>query len=240
MDEVGVVSYCDLTANVRIEFAGGGYIINPGNINEFIQNCTEKYPDRFYCFTMSEFARPVSEPLFEDHVRFVDEFIKTLQQHVEKGAKGLKVLKELGLHYRIPNGALIFCDDERLFPIWEEAAKLKIPVLIHQTDPTGFFEPVNPENEHYESLIKYPTWSFADSRISSQAYSSAKARKPDQPTSQHYFYFTAFANMPENISYVSRLLDENPNVYIDFSAGLMNWVDNPILRGNFLSGTRTG
>ena len=218
MDEVGVVSYCDLTANVKIEFAGGGYIINPGNINEFIQNCTEKYPGRFYCFTMSEFARPVSEPLFEDHVRFVDEFIKTLHKHVELGAKGLKVLKELGLHYRDSSGALVFCDDARLFPIWEEAAKLKIPVLIHQTDPTGFFEPVNPENEHYESLIKYPTWSFADSRFPRKPILLHKQENLIKQHRDTTFILPHFANMPENISYVSRLLDENPNVYIDFSA----------------------
>ncbi len=35
-----------------------------------------------------------------------------------------------------------------------------MPVLIHQADPYGFFEPVIPENEHYESLIKFPSWSF--------------------------------------------------------------------------------
>ena len=31
MDEVGVISYCDLTGNVHIEFSGGGYMISPGN-----------------------------------------------------------------------------------------------------------------------------------------------------------------------------------------------------------------
>ena len=46
-------------------------------------------------------------------------------------------------------------------------ARLKIPVLIHQADPSGFFEPVTPENEHYESLIKYPSWSFADPKYPS-------------------------------------------------------------------------
>ena len=80
---------------------------------------------------------------------------------IRQGAKGLKILKELGLHYRDSAGNLIQCDDQA-FPIWEEAGRLKMPVLIHQADPAGFFEPVTPENEHYESLIKYPSWSFAD------------------------------------------------------------------------------
>ena len=162
MDEVGVVSYCDLTGNVRIEFSGGGYVIKPGNISDFIENCSLKYPGRFYCFTMADFAQPSNKPLFYDHKRFVNECIETLNEHVQKGAKGLKILKELGLHYRDSSGNLINCDDTRLFPIWEEAGRLKIPVLIHQADPSGFFEPVTPENEHYESLKKYPSWSFVD------------------------------------------------------------------------------
>ena len=73
MDEVGVVSYCDVTGNVMIEFAGGGYRIKPGDINGFIENCSSKYPGRFYCFTMSAFAHPADTPLFSDHKRFVDE-----------------------------------------------------------------------------------------------------------------------------------------------------------------------
>jgi hypothetical protein len=47
MDEVGVVSYCDLTANARIAWAGGGYQIQPGDFQEFITNCVHRFPGRF-------------------------------------------------------------------------------------------------------------------------------------------------------------------------------------------------
>jgi predicted TIM-barrel fold metal-dependent hydrolase len=218
LDEVGVVQYCDLTANVKIEFSGGGYVIHPGSINDFFQHCAEKYPDRFYCFTMSDFAHPASKPLFTDHRQFTDEFIETLHEHVKLGAKGLKVLKELGLHYLDQDGNIIFCDDERLFPIWEEAAKLNIPVLIHQSDPTGFFEPVVPENEHFESLRKYPGWSFADSRFPRKQELLLKQENLIRQHRNTTFILPHFANMAENIAYVSRLMDENPNVYLDFSA----------------------
>jgi predicted TIM-barrel fold metal-dependent hydrolase len=218
MDEVGVIGYCDLTANVRIEFSQGGYVIHPGNIADFTEHCAGKYPRRFYCFTMANFAKPTGKPLFEDDKRFVEECIETLHSHVGQGAKGLKILKELGLHYRDSKGALIHSNDPRLAPIWEEAARLNIPVLMHQADPSGFFEPVTPENEHYESLRKYPTWSFADPK-----YPRKKdlLRLRDDLIRQHpntTFILPHFANYPENILYVSKLLDENPNVYIDFSA----------------------
>jgi len=220
MNTLGVACYSDLTGNVRIEFSEGGYTIRPGNISDFFSHCAEKYPGRFYCFTMSEFARPAGPPLFEDHRHFVKECIETLKAHVMQGAKGLKVLKELGLHHRDPEGELIGVDDPRLFPIWEEAGRLRIPVLIHQADPTGFFEPVTPDNEHYESMVKYPSWSFADPKFPRK---KELLDRRDRLIRQHpntIFILPHCANHAENIGYVSRLLSENPNVYIDFSARL--------------------
>jgi hypothetical protein len=220
LDETGVISYCDLTGNVRIEFAGGGYVIQPGDITEFFENCSSRYPGRFYCFTMANFAAPVDKPLFREPGKFVDDFIATLNDHHRKGARGLKVLKELGLRYRDSGGSLIDCNDPRLFPVWEEAGRLRMPVLIHQADPSGFFEPVTPENEHYESLKKYPSWSFADPRYPRK---TELLKRRDELIRQHpgtTFILPHFANYAENIGYVSDLLDTCPNVFIDFSARL--------------------
>ena len=68
MDEVGVISYCDLTGNVRIEFSEGGYVISPGKLSDFMDNCATKYPGKFYCFTMSNFAESAKKPLFTDSI----------------------------------------------------------------------------------------------------------------------------------------------------------------------------
>ncbi len=218
MDTVGVCCYADLTGNVHIEFSEGGYVIKPGNISDFFTSCEEKYPGRFYCFTMADLAHPAGEPLFYDDQKFVEGFIQTLRAHVGLGAKGLKVLKELGLHFRDSGKELIHVDDPRLFQIWEEAGKLQIPVLIHQADPSGFFEPVTPENEHYGSLVKYPSWSFAGPEFPRK---QELLKRRDRLVKQHpgtTFILPHFANHAENIGYVSQLLTENPNVYIDFSA----------------------
>jgi predicted TIM-barrel fold metal-dependent hydrolase len=220
MDETGIVSYCDLTSNVHIEFAGGGYVITPGNISDFFSHCVEKYPNRFYGFTMANFARSANEPLFDDVYVFLEECIRTLREHVAAGAKGLKILKELGLHHHDSKGKLINVDDPRLAPIWEEAANLNIPVLVHQADPSGFFDPLTPENEHFDSLSKYPSWSFADPKFPRKA---DLIRRRDNLVKSHRnttFILPHVANYAENLQYVSTLLDENPNVYIDFSARL--------------------
>ncbi len=218
MDEVGVVSFCDLTANTTVAWIDGGYQITPADIADFFTNFAGPCPKRFYGFTMATFAASTTEPLFADAGDFVRKTIDILTQHVQMGARGLKLTKELGLLHRDANGDLINIDDPRLGDIWETAADLGIPVLLHQSDPAGFFHPTTPENEHFSTLDKYPAWSFADAKFPRK---EEILQRRDNLVNRHKrttFILAHMANWPENLAYVSRLLDDNPNVYIDFSA----------------------
>ena len=157
--------------------------------------------------------------MIDDYGEFVARCCATLRDHVARGARGLKLLKELGLRFRDTTGALVRVDDDRLAPIWEECARLSVPVLMHQSDPIGFFEPVTPENEHYESLLKYPEWQFHD-RTRFPAKEELLARR-DRVIAAHpgtTFILPHVANLPENLAAVSQFLAEHPNVWIDFSA----------------------
>ena len=218
MDAVGVACCCDLTTSVRLQWAGGGYVFSPGRIDDFFERTGIRYPHRFYGFTTATLARPVTGPLVTHYHAFVEETVAMLRDHVARGARGLKVLKELGLHYRDGDGNLVHVDDERLAPIWEEAGRLGIPVLIHQSDPYGFFEPVTPDNEHYDSMQKYPSWSFADPNFPRKA---ELLERRDRLVRNHpgtTFMLPHVANYAEDLAYVGKLLDENQNVFIDFSA----------------------
>jgi len=219
MDECGIVSYCDLTSNISLKMKDGGYELEAGDFNKFLTQ-TQRHPGRFFGFTTATFNRPADKPLFEDAKEFVKNTIQTLNEHVKAGAKGLKILKELGLHYRDSSGELINFDDERLAPIWEECARLGVPVLAHQSDPCAFFESPTLENEHFESLKKYYSWSFADKKFPRK---SELLERRDRVVKRHpdtIFMLPHVANFAENLEYVSRLLEENSNVYIDISARL--------------------
>lgn len=217
MDAVGVVAYCDLTSNVAIAWADGGYTIGQGDIEEFYRNVAP-YARRFYGFTTATFAQPADKPLYTDVDSFVEKTIVLLRQHVQRGARGLKILKELGLRYRDGNGDLVKVDDPKLAPIWDECGKLGVPVLIHQSDPVGFFEENTPENEHHDSLLKYPTWSFSDSKFPRKQELLDRRNKLLRQHRNTTFMLPHVANFPEDLGSVATLLDENPNVYIDFSA----------------------
>jgi predicted TIM-barrel fold metal-dependent hydrolase len=221
MDEVGVAQYADLTSNLNLKFVSGGYEFAPADIETFFEKCADRHPGRFFGFTAATFSRPKNQPLFTDAGAFVEETVDLLERHVARGARGLKILKELGLHYRDGAGQLIAVDDPRLAPIWEAAGALGIPVMLHQADPLGFFDPVTPDNEHYDSLLKYPSWSFADPRQFPRPRTILAQR--DHLLARHprtTFILAHAAGLSEDLCEVSRILDTYPNACIDFSARL--------------------
>jgi len=217
-DDVGVVSYCDLTSNISIEWVEGGYAISPGRIEDFIDTCLKPYPNRFYGFSTSTFCAPLDQPLYSDAKAFVNQTLELLESDIGKGARGLKILKELGLYYRDASGNLIHLDDENLAPIWEGAGKLGVPVLMHQSDPYGFFQSLDDDNEHAYSLRKYSNWSFADPKYPRKEEILERRDNVLRNHRNTTFLLPHVANFAENLDEVARLLDENPNVYIDLSA----------------------
>jgi len=105
---------------------------------------------------------------------------------------------------------------------------------MHQADPTGFFEPATPDNEHCDSLLKYPSWSFADPRFPRKA---ELLERRDRVIARHpgtTFLLPHVANHPEHLAYVGRLLDEHPNICIDLSARMDELGRQPYRAREFL------
>ena len=157
---------------------------------------------------------------FHDDPRFEQLVPQALEQAVQAGYAGLKVPKALGLGVPGANGGFLAVDDPRLDPIWAKAGELGVPVSIHTGDPKAFFDPVGPENERYEELSEAPNWSFADPQYPRRETLLAQR---DNLLAKHRnttFILVHFANNPEDIDYVDRLLDNNPNANVDVSARL--------------------
>ncbi|HKU14176.1 MAG TPA: amidohydrolase family protein [Steroidobacteraceae bacterium] len=136
------------------------------------------------------------------------------------GAKGLKVLKTLGLvlRERIDSGALIKVDDPRFDPMWEACAGAGLPVFIHVSDPEAFFLPTDRFNERYEELNNHPDWSFHGKDFpSNQALLEARDRvlKRHPKTT---FVLLHLGNNAENLAAVSECLDRYPNTLVETGA----------------------
>ncbi|WP_456846803.1 amidohydrolase family protein [Cellulomonas sp. P5_C6] len=88
-----------------------------------------------------------------------------LRDCAARGARGLKVWKNLGLTVRDASGALVLPDDPRVVAVLELAGSLGLPVLIHVADPVAFFDPVDATNERIDELQANPEWWFGDRAV---------------------------------------------------------------------------
>lgn len=169
------------------------------------------HPDRFIVFTQIDWSK-IDDP------NFSEEMVAQMRDAVKRGARGLKVLKDLGLGVKDKSGKLIAVDDPRLDPIWEEAGRLGIPVAIHTTDPEAFFTPIDRHNERYEELNQNPTWSFYGPQFPSKETLLAQRNHVFAKHPHTTFIALHVANWPENLDAVSQWLDKYPNMYVEFGA----------------------
>ena len=120
-----------------------------------IREFQQAHPGRFLMFTEPWWPR-AHEPAYPQFQA------GEIEKAARAGARGVKVLKTLGLYLRDggPNGRLVTIDDHRFDPMWEACAALNLPVAIHIADPVAFFRPTDRFNERYEELHHHPDWSF--------------------------------------------------------------------------------
>lgn len=148
---------------------------------------------------------------------FVRRTCDWLDRLADRGIKGIKFWKDLGLTVRDADGRLLQIDDDRLAPMFDKAAELRIPVMFHTADPDAFFLPIDQFNERYEELAAHPDWSFYGSEYSKEQLLDQR----DRVIARHprtTFVCAHVAESSENLSRVTKLLDRCPNVYVDISA----------------------
>jgi predicted TIM-barrel fold metal-dependent hydrolase len=141
-----------------------------------------------------------------------------IERAKKAGARGLKILKTLGLYLRehVTTGPLILIDDRRFDPMWEAAGALRMPVLVHTSDPEAFFLPIDGQNERYEELHVHPEWSFTGNFPSNKELHEARNRVIERHPTTHFVL--AHVGDAENLAWVAEWLDRYPNVSVDMSA----------------------
>jgi predicted TIM-barrel fold metal-dependent hydrolase len=83
--------------------------------------------------------------------------VAQLEADVAAGAVGIgEIGKGLGLSYKKADGTRLRIDDPELDPVWDAAARLKLPVFIHTADPQEFWQEINYTNERWLELALFP------------------------------------------------------------------------------------
>ena len=201
MDRKNIRSMVDLT---------GGY---GSGLKETVERYDDAYRGRFY--TMTE---PTYEKFLEPNYPQLQ--AEAIEQAHRDGARGLKILKTLGLYLRsnITSGTLVAIDDKRFDPMWDTCGQLKMPVAIHIADPVAFFTPTDRFNERYEELHNHPDWSFYGRDFPQfmeliEARNRMMARHPNT-----HFIVLHTGNYAENLQNVSENLDRFPHMTVDTAA----------------------
>ena len=179
-------------------------------LQRIIDDMVKPYPGRFIVFTQIDWSK-IDDPTFSH------EMVAQLDDSVGRGARGLKVLKDLGLGVKDKTGKLLKVDDPRLDPIWAECGKLGIPVAIHSGDPEAFFHPIDGKNERYEELMQQPDWSFYDPQFPrlDEVLSSLQHVFAKHPETT---FVALHMGWPENLEWVAKMLDRYSNVSVEFGA----------------------
>jgi predicted TIM-barrel fold metal-dependent hydrolase len=203
MDRTNVLAMVNLTGG----FADG--------LTDSVSHLDRGYAGRFYSMTEPSydmFGRPDYPQVQADAIA---------QAHRD-GARGLKILKTLGLFLRenMTSGALVKVDDPRFDPMWETCGSLKLPVAIHVSDPVAFFRPTDRLNERYEELSNHPDWSFASPEYPSNAEILEARNRVFARHPKTQFVALHVGNFAEDLEYVSANLDRFPNMHVDIAARL--------------------
>lgn len=199
MDEAGIAKLTNL----------GGL---PGMFEHFAETFRDKYPDRFILFVKPDVGAIAHEGGIAEQVEWI-------RKAARMGAQGMKFNKSLGLGHRDAEGKLVRVDDRRLDPIWEEAAKLGLPIVLHIADNIAFFKKPDINNERYVELIQNPQWSY----YGLPGYPTFDELMSERETvlQRHPNTIIIGAHMgcdEDDLAYVSYMLDKYPNYYVDMSS----------------------
>ena len=182
-------------------------------LTETLEKYDKSYRDRFYTFTEPCYSRFL-EP---DYPRMQ---AQAIQQARSDGARGLKILKTLGLYLRdnITTGKLVKIDDPRFDPMWDVCGQLNMPVAIHISDPIAFFTPTDRFNERFEELNNHPDWSYygRDFPTNAELIEARNRMMARHPNTR--FIVLHVGNFAENLENVSQNLDRFPNMNVDIAA----------------------
>jgi predicted TIM-barrel fold metal-dependent hydrolase len=140
-----------------------------------------------------------------------------LEADVKNGAIGLKIFKETGMDTTKADGTRLTINDPELSPIWETAARLNIPVIIHTAEPSEFFKPLDMKNERWLELAL-----FANRRryLVPVSFETLAAERDDlfKKHPKTRFISAHFGWHANDLRRAAKLLDSYPNVVLELAA----------------------
>jgi uncharacterized protein len=213
-----------MNMKIMVNLSGG----NGETLKRSIKNVRDHFPNRFIVFANIDW-NGVGEKAWGEKAA------KQLEEDVKNGANGLKIFKDLGFSVRDIRGKRVTVDDPRLDPIWEKAGELKIPVLIHTADPKPFWDPVDANNERWLELATHPYRKRSNTDPAPWDTLIAEQHRMFLKHPRTTFIAAHFGWYANDLAKLGQLLDEMPNVNVEFGAVIAELGRQPRMAKQFFS-----
>jgi predicted TIM-barrel fold metal-dependent hydrolase len=204
-----------LNMAIMVNLSGRGWTRDEGESTRFLagalDNVAKTAPNRVALFTNVLFEG-VGKP------GWTEQAVKLLEDDVKRGAKGLKIYKNLGFSVRDSDGKLVAVDDPRLDPIWAKAGQLGVPVLIHTADPRPFWDPLDRYNERWLELKLHKgrkrgaEGEFSWEQLIEQQHSLFRKHPKTKFIAAHMGWY------PNDLAKLDSILTTLPNVSVEIGA----------------------
>jgi predicted TIM-barrel fold metal-dependent hydrolase len=188
-----------------------------------------------------------ASPRMKDRVRYLtgidlrnvgpgwaEKAVAQLEADIAAGAVGVgEIGKGFGLSTRKADGSRLRLDDPDLSPVWEAAARLRIPVFIHTADPQEFWQPIDYSNERWLELALFPNRRYPPEQFPSfeQLMSERDSLLKRHPRTT--FVIAHMGWHANDLGRLARMMDAMPNVYTEVGAILYDIGRQPRVAHDF-------
>jgi predicted TIM-barrel fold metal-dependent hydrolase len=184
-----------------------------------------KYPDRFimYCGMGREWVEDSD---------YSEKVVAAIEEAYAIGARGIGEVGDKGFGLGKDHaGNQIYIDHPMFDPVWKKCGELRMPVNIHVFDPPAFYTPLD---KHNEQFLRSARFHHYGRDYQSREVMIEKRNKILQKHKNTIFIGAHVGNAPHDLEEISKVLDENPNFYVDFSARLWELGRQPYTARRFL------
>lgn len=149
-----------------------------------------------------------------------DEAIKEIENHLNNGAVGVKIWKNIGMGLKNKNGDYIMADDPSFEPIYRFLSKNQIPLLAHLGEPKNCWLPIDEMTvtSDKDYFSKHPEYHMYKKPEMPSYKDQLKARDNVLDKFPDIRFIGAhLASLEWSVKELSVWLDKYPNVGVDLA-----------------------
>jgi uncharacterized protein len=160
--------------------------------------------------------------------------VAQLEADAAAGAVGIgEIGKGFGQTIRKADGSRLRIDDPDLKPVWDAAARLRLPVFIHTADPPAFYLPHDYSNERWLEMALFPGRAISPDQRPNFEELMAERDNLFRSNPRTTFVAAHMGWHTHDLGRLGRMLDEMPNLYVEVGAVLYDIGRQPRVARDF-------